>query len=1021
MKNVGLRKSLRLLFLFVFIPAFAFSQDALVTITGTVKDATGEEQVGVIVSEIGTGRGAATDIDGKFSLNVSPNAKIKVSLLGYATQEFSVAGKTSTPFEIILVEDTKLLGEVVVVGYGTQRRSDVTGAIASIQSNVLKEIPAANMSQALQGRVAGVNISQTSTRPGASPQIRIRGNRSLLADNDPLIVLDGIPFAGTLGDISPSDIKSIDILKDASASAIYGSRAANGVILVSTFRGTTGAAKVTYSGSYGIKTVAEKYEVFSADEFVQLREVAGYSQYLPQEREMMAAGRSTDWQDLMYKDGYVTDHNLNVSAGNDKGQYSLGLGYYDETTVLPGQEYKRFSARLSMDQELSKYVKIGLSTQNNYSVTGGEGASLMYQMLTMSPIAPAYNEDGSIFDQPVFPTDDYYNPLLVNKKDSWVQNRTRFTTFNSLYGEIKFTDFLKWRTNVGLTYTQNNYGHFNSSKTPFRNGNPSEARVTFQPSTSWTIENLLYFDKTFADKHKINAAAMFSAEENETNQFRADALDMMADFMLYYNLGYYKEGSGSISVPASGQWYNKRALQSFMGRVNYAYENRYMATATIRRDGSSVLAPGHKWKTYFAFSGGWNITNEEFLMNNEFVNSLKLRAGFGQTASQAISPYQTLGSLSQNKYNFGNENAFGYYVTNLANPALTWEPTDTWNVGLDFGILDSRITGSIEWYKQNSYNLLYDKALPSSTGVSGRVVVNEGETENTGMEFSLSAEIIRPATPKGFSWTVDGNLSFNRNKVLALSDGHKIDEGRGFFVGHPINVIYNYEKIGIWQLNESGEAASYGFRPGQVKLLDYNNDGKIDASDRHIYGQLDPDFEGGISSRMSYNNFDFTVIGFFRVGGTLISQIHQGNSYINMLQGRRNQIKVDYWTPWNPTNEYPMPDGSNDQPAGNYGSTLGFYDAGFMKIRSMSLGYNFDSSITEKLGIGSLRIYATAQNPFVFFSDYMKKGGGVDPEGTNTGSSGYTGGNGGVQSRQIVAGLNTPPTRSFIFGLNVTF
>jgi TonB-linked SusC/RagA family outer membrane protein len=927
----------------------------------------------------------------------------------------------NTPIEIILEVGTNSLDEVVVVGYGTQRRQDVTGAIASVDSKVLKEIPAANMTQALQGRIAGVNISQSSTRPGASMQIRIRGSRSLLAENDPLIVLDGIPFAGTLGDINTNDIKSIDVLKDASASAIYGSRAANGVILVTTFRGSAGEPRVTYNGFHGLKTVAKKYEVFNAEEFIQLREVAGYTQYLPQEQEMIAAGQSTDWQDLMYKDGHVTDHNLNIATGNERGQYSLGFGYYDESTILPGQEYTRFSIRLAADQELGKYVKLGISTQNNYSVTNGEGASLMYQMLTMSPLAPAYNPDGSIYMQPAYPTDDYYNPLLVNGKDNWVQDRKRFSTFNALYGEIKFTDHLKWRTNVGLTYTQNNYGHFNASETPFRNGNASEARVSFQPATSWTVENLLYYDKTFGEKHKLDAVAMFSAEENESYQFRADALDMMADFMLYYNLGYYKEGSGNITIPAGNQWYSKRALQSLMVRANYAYDGRYMLTATARRDGSSVLAPGHQWKTYLALSSGWNVINERFMENQHTFSNLKLRAGFGQTASQAIDPYQTLGSLSQNKYNFGDENAFGYYVNNLANPSLTWEPTNTWNIGLDFGILADRITGSVELYQQDSHDLLYDKSLPPTSGVPGRVVVNEGKTRNSGMEFSVTSEVFRPTVSTGFGWELSANLAFNRNKVLALADGLTTDEGRGFFVGHPINVIYNYKKMGIWQLDEAGEAVRYGFRPGQVKLLDYNDDGKIDANDRHVYGQLDPDFEGGLTSRMSYKNFDFTVVGFFRVGGTLISQMHQGNSYTNMLQGRRNQIKVDYWTPWNPTNEYPMPEGSNDQPAGNYGSTLGFYDAGFLKIRTISLGYSFEESITKRLGINALRLYTTAQNPFVFFSDFMKRGGGVDPEGTNYGNSGYTGGAGGVQARQIVAGLNTPPTRGFILGLNLTF
>ena len=1001
------------LFLFLMIPSWLSAQS--LTVTGTVSDKYGELLTGVSITEKGTTNGVASDINGGYSITVSRDATLEFNYLGYTSKSVSIGGQTL--INVTLEEDAKVLSEVVVVGYGTQRRQDVTGAIASINSQVLKEVPAGNMQQALQGRIAGVNISQTSTRPGAGMQIRIRGSRSMAATNDPLVVVDGIPFAGTLGDINPADIRSIDILKDASASAIYGSRAANGVILVTTLRGSTGATKVTYNGSYGVKSVAQKYEVFNAQEFQQLRDIAGWS---TSELVTVAPGQSTDWQDLMYKNGHVSDHNLSVASGNEKGQYSMGLGYYDESTVLPGQDYKRFSIRVSMDQELGKYFKVGLSSQNSYSITGGENASLMYATLVLSPLAPAYNADGTLNLQPNNPNDIYHNPLMVNNTNIWAQDRKRFSTFNSLYGEIKFTDYLKWRTNVGLSYTQNNYGSFTGSGTPFRDSGKSSATVSFQPSTAWTIENLLYFDKVFADKHKVNAVAMVSAEETETNTFRAEATDMVADFMLYYNLGYYNEETdGSVTVPANSQNYQKRALQSFMGRVNYGFDNRYMLTATVRRDGSSVLAPGHKWKTYFAVSAGWNIINEEFMKNQNAFSNLKLRAGFGQTASQAVPPYKTLGELAQNKYNFGDDKAFGYYVNDLANPNLTWEPTNTLNVGLDFGILGDRISGSIEWYKQDSHDLLYYKSLPPTSGVPGSILVNEAKTQNKGMEFSLMTDIIRPAVKTGFSWQFDANLTFNRGKVVALSEGMDADLTRGYFVGQPMNILYNYEKIGIWQLNEAAEAAKYTFRPGQVKILDWNNDGRISDEDLHTYGNLEPKFEGGFTSRMGFKNFDLTAVAFFRVGGTLISQIHQGGSYLNTLQGRRNQIKVDYWTPWNPTNEYPMPEGS-DQPAGIYSSTLGLYDAGFLKIRSISLGYNFEQSVIKSFGASNVRLYATVQNPFVFFSDYMKHG-GVDPEGTNYGDTGYTGGTGGVQGRMIVCGLNTPPTRSFIFGLNVTF
>jgi TonB-linked outer membrane protein, SusC/RagA family len=1019
MKNVGLRKSLRLLFLFVLIPAFAFAQK--VSVTGTVKDKTGEGQIGVVVSEAGTQNAVETDNDGKFTISVAPNATLVVSMIGYVTQQIPVSGRTV--FDILIEEDAQLLEEVVVIGYGTARKSDVTGSISSINEKALREIPAANMSQALQGRLPGVSISQTSTRPGQSGQIRIRGSRSLSASNDPLIVLNGIPFEGGMNDINPIDIKSIDVLKDASATAIYGSRGANGVIIITTHRGNAGEAKITYSGSFGLKSVAQQYEVFNAQEFVRLREIAGAGYpNTPAEQAMLAAGKTTNWQDLMYQTGRVTQHDISVSGGSQKGQYSMGAGVYNETTVLPGQDFTRYSLRTTVDQELGKRIKVGLSSQNSYGVTNGESASMMYQLIVLSPIAPAYNDDGSIFERPVEPNDSYYNPLLVKDNSRWAERRKRFSSFNSLYGELKFTDYLKYRVNVGLSYRQDNYGNYYGTGTPQRGSSVSSAAVQNGAATTYAIENLLYFDKTFADKHKLNAVAMYSVQETESTTSRMQATDIIADYMQYYNLGNYNEGSGSISIPAGSQRHSKTAILSYMVRVNYAYDSRYMLTLTGRRDGASVLASGNQWQTYPAASAAWNITNEEWAKNIKGINMLKLRAGYGQTAQQSVSAYSTLGSLAQNKYNYGDEFAFGYYVGSLANASLGWEYTNTFNIGLDFTLLNYRLTGSVEWYSQHTKDILLSQGLPPTSGVPGNIMKNVGETQNSGIELSLSGSII---DGKDFKWDLDASLYFNKNKIVKLNSGVDKDEARGWFVGQPINVIYDYKKVGIWQLDEAAEAARFEAKPGDVKILDYSGpngvpDGKITSDDRHIIGNFDPKLEGGFTSRMSYKGFDFTAVGFFRVGGTLVSTIHQGASYANMLQGRRNQIKVDYWTPTNPTNKFPMPNSTDQPTTGIYGGTLGYFGAGFLKIRSLSLGYNLPQTWTNKLGVGSARLYLTVQNPFTLFSDYMKEG-GVDPEATDVGTGALSGSTYGLQSRHLVVSLNTPPTRNYIFGLNISF
>ena len=983
-------------------------------VSGTVSDSRGP-LIGVSVRVVGANAVSITDRNGEFRIMAREGDQLEFSYIGYQTLTLQLDQRRI--LEILMEEDSLVLEEVVVVGYGTMRKSDVTGAISSIRENEIREVPVANINQALQGRLAGVQVNQTSTRPGQTGQIRIRGSRSLNASNDPLIVVDGIPFDGSMNDLNTGDITGVDVLKDASATAIYGARGANGVILITTNRGQAGKPKVSYSGFGGVKEVARKYKVFDAEEFIKLRQIAGAFTNMPQEDAFYATGDETNWQDLMYQPGYVTQHDLNVSGGTDNAVYSAGGGYYKESTILPGQDFSRISLRASVDTKLGKYIRLGMSTQNGYTVTNGESASFMYQLVTLSPIAPAYDDEGNPVLQPVYPNDNYYNPLLVLNENSWAQQRIRFNSFNTLFGEVNFTPDFRYRLNVGLNYRQDNYGHFYGSERPFQDGESSEAVVRNGLGLGWTMEHLLYFDKTFADRHKLNLTALFSMQENKSFHSYMKAMDMVADYVQYFNLGLYNADKGSIQVPANQQGYYRTALMSGMFRLNYGFDNRYMLTATIRADGASVLSEGRKFHYYPAVSVAWNIANEPFMKGVDAVSMLKIRAGYGQTANQSINAYSTLGGLSQNKYNFGDAFAFGYYVSSLANSDLGWEYTNTFNIGLDFGIFGDRLTGSIEWYQQHTYDLLLSQSLPPTSGVPGSIMKNVGETQNKGMEFTLSGKIVdNPGT--GFNWTLDANVFFNRNKIIALNQVEK-DEGNGWFVGYPIDVIYDYKKVGIWQIAEADEAALYGSRPGEVKILDYDGNGSITTEDRHIYGTFEPKFEGGFTSRMNYKNFDFSIVGFFRVGGTLVSTIYQGQSYLNMLQGRRNNIWVDYWTPTNPTNEYPLPDATDRPTQGTYNSVFGYYDASFLKIRTITLGYTLPASWLRKISASQVRIYLTAQNPFTLFSPYLKAG-GVDPEATGSGHQGF-GYSGPIQSRQLTIGLNTPPTRNYLIGINIGF
>jgi TonB-dependent starch-binding outer membrane protein SusC len=1007
------------------------------TVRGKVTDETGTEMPGVNIVIKGTTNGTTTDQNGDFSISVPNNdAVLTFSFIGYASQDVALGGRTS--IEVKMATDVLSLSEVVVVGYGTQKKSDVTGSLVRVDEKALKEIPVANIIQALQGRAAGVEINPTSSRPGGGGQIRIRGNRSFTGSNDPLIVLDGIPFSGTINDVNPSDITSMDILKDASATAIYGSRGSNGVIIITTKRGQAGRPQFTYDGYYGFSSAIDQYRLYNGEEYLAFRNAAreprawgGAASYTetPDELVNAAAGNDTDWQKETYRTGYITNHSIGASGGTETTKYLISAGYFKQTTILPGQEFTRYSLQGSIDQEIGKHVKVGLNTMNSMNVTDGEGANFMFQLLTLSPLYNVRNADGTLYEKPATGSidPDTRNPLLVYNEDSWKQQRRRLRTFNSLYGEVKILEGLRYRLNIGLDLFQDNYGQFLGSNTPFVNGGTNGADVQNTNSWSYTAENLLIYEKTFASAHKVLFTGLFSVQEEEEYRSASTAGTLPADAMYYYNLGL----GLTSSVPLTNSYYRKSGLASYMGRINYSFKDRYLVTLTARADGSSRLAEGNKWFYYPAAALGWNIHNEQFMSSIGAVSNLKLRVGIGTVSNQSIAPYASLGRLAgvdgrpAEPYNFGGTGTFGYLVTELPNPVLTWEFTTTSNLGLDFGLLSDRITGSLELYQQKTKDILQRVSLPQTTGVGG-VVQNVGSSENKGIELSLSSVNIESES-KGFGWSTDFNFFVNRNKITYLAGGVNRNIGSGWHVGYPIDAIFDYEKIGIVQLEDTGLPA--GFDPGEIKIKDQltvdsdgdgifdQANGVINGDDRIILGSTQPKWSGGLTNRFTFKGLDLSVVMFWRVGGMLVSNLYGANpaNPINSLEGRRSGPKVDFWTPTNPTNRYPYP---GKQP--DYGSTLGYFDATYMKIRTITLGYNLPGSWLGKTGLSSVRLYAQLQNPFkAFFSDYVKEG-GVDPETNGFGGS-NTEGFGPNGTNRLTVSPNTPPTKSFIFGLNLKF
>ena len=1013
-------RPLGLLLLLCLIPLCSIAQN--ITVKGIVKDNLGESVIGANVTEKGTTNGMITDLDGNFSLTVQKNATLVISYIGYVTQEIAIKGNTN--LNIILKEDSKALEEVVVIGYGTARKSDVTGSIASVGGDKLQEMPSTNITYALQNRVAGVDMTQTSSQPGATMQIRIRGTRSLTASNDPLVVLDGIPFMGNLSDINPGDIKSMDILKDASSTAIYGSRGANGVILITTNRGAQGTpAKFTYNGYVGAKSVFSKYPMMDGPKYAEMRKYAGKFENSLDESDDM----NTDWQDLLYRTGMVNSHDVSVAGCTNNGSYSFGAAYYKDQGVIPTQNYTRYSLRGSFDQGVGKYFRFGLTTNSNYNVTKGSNIDL-YSVLNNTPLANPYNEDGSLKRTVKLNSQDenfvVTRDVVENLEDSWLNEKKGFGTYNNLFAEVQcpWVKGLKYRVNLGLNYRSTKGGVFtgegiNSSTAD----TPSTASLEHTETTNWAIENLITYDRTFG-KHQLNIVGMYSAEETVYTKSHIAARDIPAEYLQYYNLG---RAEGTITVNPDNWDYQKSGLMSWMGRAMYTYDNRYMLMATVRADASSRLAKGHQWHTYPAVSAGWNIGQESFMDDLEWLDILKVRVGYGQTSNQAVAPYSTWGKLSTRPYNFGPTGyATGYYVSALPNYDLGWEYSSTWNFGLDFTLLGGRLSGTFEYYIQKTSNLLQSVNLPSTSGVSS-YVGNVGKTENKGVEFTLNGTILD--NHNGWTWDASINISANRNKLTELASGAERDEANNWFVGHPIDAIYDYEKIGLWQEGDPYlDILEPGGNVGMIKVKytgEYNEDGtpvrQIGPDDRQIIS-MEPKFTGGFSTRVAYKGFDLNVITAFKCGGKLISTLHHSNGYLNMLTGRRGQVDVDYWTEENTNAKYPKPGGiqSGDNP--KYGSTLGYFDASYWKVRNISLGYKFDEQKWLKnFGIQSLRAYVSIQNPFVICSPFHKET-GLDPE-TNSYGNENVAVTSGIQKRFLTVGTNAPSTRNYLFGINLTF
>lgn len=1026
MKKKRMDLSNRCLLLICMICLWTFPTWAQTTVTGTVNDATGNALPGVTVQLKGTTVATTTSGNGTFQINAPSTGTITFSMIGYGTQEVNINNRTS--LFVILESESELVEEVVVVGYNVVKKSDLTGSVVSVSSEDITAMPVQNPLQALQGRAAGLDVT-SNERPGEMGSIRVRGERSLLASNSPLYVVDGVPLSsGGIEFLNPKDIEAIDVLKDASATAIYGSRGANGVIIVTTKRGVAGRTTLNYSVTSTVENLTDRTKMMDADQYIDFRrdayrfigqypdapnkerdeEIFGGDPYAWENVEKgWANGQwdgslvpTTDWSSYVTKTGVTHDHILSASGGTEKLQAYGSVGYLKQDGTQKGQDYERFSGKLTIDIKPKDWFKMGavlnttLGDQNyGYQTSNATGPGNLYAAARgMLPYAVPYDNDGNRINLPggdvniLNPVEEpYFN---VNERRVW-------RNFGNIYAEVEPIKGLRYRVNFGPDYYHNRNGRFAGANSVNRGGgepgSTSEARLDQTTRFSWTLDNLIYYDRSF-DKHNMGLTLLQSATYNRTETQGMTANDLPWESQKWYQMNSVDQLQGFNSNLVETQ------LTSYMVRGNYDFDGKYLFTGSLRWDGASQLADGNKWDLFPSAAVAWRLDRESFLEDLGWINSLKARVGFGVTGNSAVDPYMTLGILTPLYYSWGNIVEDGYVLSDpslrdplpMPNRALGWEKTAQINYGVDFALFNNRLSGSIDYFTSRTTDLLMNRAIPSVLGYVS-TWDNIGISANRGIDVTLNTVNI---SNENFSWESTVNFTHSIDRIVELQNGKLDDVGNSFFIGRRIGVYYDFVKEGIWQdtpedlaeiakFNENG----HEFRPGTIRVKDVNGDYRINANDdREIRGHSAPNWNFGFNNSFSYKNFDLNFFIYGRMGFTI-------ESGAESLQGRYAQRVLDYWMPDNPTNDYPAPN-YNSASGDPYRSAMNYQDGSFIKLRNVSLGYTLPQHYTDRIKLANLRIYAQVMNPGLLYS----KVDWVDPD-TN----------------------NSFFNRGFVFGLNVGF
>lgn len=997
-----------------------YSYAVLLDVSGRVTDENAMPLPGVNVIEKGSRNGTVTDNEGRFRLSVADERAVLVfSFIGYQPSEVTVGSQSE--FDIRLQTDVTSLDEVVVVGYGTVKKSDLTGAVSSVDGKEIKSVPVVALDRAMQGRAAGVLVTSNSARPGGSTTIRIRGTGSVNASNEPLYVIDGYP-TGDLNSINPSDIESIEILKDASSTAIYGSRGSNGVVLVTTKRGTTGRSEVNFESYYGFQSVRKKIDLLNAQEYTLLVNEARINNGAPPYFDGSApdrplpenVGEGTDWQDEVFQSAPIQNYQLTFSGGESKTRYSLGFNYFDQGGIVRNSYFKRYSVRANVDREVSDRIRIGLSlqgalTKSNAARTetdGGGSGGVTNAAINFAPVLNVFNPDGSY--------NRYQGPLngsLVDNPLALANEITDLTYANRIiantFVDVRITKDLIFRTSLGgnVRYGKNNY--YATRRVGLGASVGGDGAVSTTQELDWLAENTLSYSKTWQERHSINALIGYTYQANDAENVTARGRNFTDDFASYNNLG-----SGATLVAASSgasEW----RLISYLARINYGFNDRYLVTLTARRDGSSRFGPNNKFGFFPSGAIAWKVTNESFMAAQNAVSDLKVRASYGLTGNQEIGNYQYLTTLANTIGVFGNPSTInvGSVPARITNPDLQWEKNAQFDAGLDIGLMNNRIQVTADYYVKVTSDLLFNVNVPQTSGYSNSLQ-NIGQVENKGVEVSVTGMIIDNSD---FKWRSDFNIAFNENRIRTLDGRTEFTGGEGsghlqvantvlLKVGEPLGSFYGRVVDGVFQNQEEIDASAQpAAKPGDFRYRDIVPDGVINDNDRTIIGNGYPKTFGGFNNTFTYKGIELNI---FLQGSYGNDILNFGRFDLLNLNGNNNQSRevLNRWTPENPSNEVPRANAGGGQ---RILSTFHVEDGSYLRLKNISLSYNLPEAILEKAYLRTARIYVSAQN-YVTLTRYK----GYDPEVSRFGTT-------AISQGMDYGGY--PAAKTILIGMNLTF